>query len=321
MGRKSLLVEGLDALNEIREFGGRHGAKQEAAERGVSLGDFHAVGQATPITKKETFKDYLDITALFANYCKGEGIKTFQQVHEGDLAANFLVSKVNEGCAWNTIDKYASGLEKLSAGLEAKFSEKFDWHKDISEVKEGIKEYFKENGNFELASRAYAPDELQSVKEGLQERGNVRDELIYDVLKESGCRGSEACNITSEQLGGIKTYMGEEVGCINVIGKGDKPNELHISLESYSRLESYLESKGDGEKLGNLDNFRDVFKDICNKVGVDYDGGVHGIRHSWCQNRMEELQDKYGMTFQQALKQCSFEMSHERSEITKIYLR
>ena len=48
--------------------------------------------------------------------------------------------------------------------------------------------------------------------------------------------------------------------------------------------------------------------------------GAHGVRHSYAQERMEELQ-KQGLSRSLSLETVSQEMGHFRPEITEVYLR
>ncbi len=48
--------------------------------------------------------------------------------------------------------------------------------------------------------------------------------------------------------------------------------------------------------------------------------GAHGVRHSYAQQRMQELQ-KLGLVRDMALRTVSQEMGHFRPEITETYLR
>ncbi|MDF5425801.1 site-specific integrase, partial [Vibrio parahaemolyticus] len=47
--------------------------------------------------------------------------------------------------------------------------------------------------------------------------------------------------------------------------------------------------------------------------------GAHGLRHSYAQERMSELQKN--MTYEKALEVVSQEMGHFRPDITEVYLR
>jgi integrase len=52
---------------------------------------------------------------------------------------------------------------------------------------------------------------------------------------------------------------------------------------------------------------------------LDRSNGAHGLRHSYAQDRMEELQQR-GIFYQQALGIVSQEMGHFRADITEVYL-
>lgn len=53
---------------------------------------------------------------------------------------------------------------------------------------------------------------------------------------------------------------------------------------------------------------------------LGWSAGAHGVRHSYAQERMSELQD-HGLTRAQALETVSQEMGHFRPDITETYLR
>jgi hypothetical protein len=48
--------------------------------------------------------------------------------------------------------------------------------------------------------------------------------------------------------------------------------------------------------------------------------GIHGLRHNYAQQRMEELQSR-GFYYSDALAIISQEMGHFRPDITEVYLR
>ena len=56
------------------------------------------------------------------------------------------------------------------------------------------------------------------------------------------------------------------------------------------------------------------------KTTLGYSNGGHGLRHTYAQNRMDELM-KLGFARQQALETVSQELGHFRPDITEVYLR
>lgn len=56
------------------------------------------------------------------------------------------------------------------------------------------------------------------------------------------------------------------------------------------------------------------------KCELGWSHGAHGLRHSYAQTRMDELQQQ-GFLYHEALEIVSQEMGHFRSSITEVYLR
>ncbi|WP_310621609.1 hypothetical protein [Flexibacterium corallicola] len=57
------------------------------------------------------------------------------------------------------------------------------------------------------------------------------------------------------------------------------------------------------------------------KRALGWSKGAHGLRHSYAQERMLELQVTHKLEWEQALETVSQEMGHFRPEITMEYLR
>lgn len=56
------------------------------------------------------------------------------------------------------------------------------------------------------------------------------------------------------------------------------------------------------------------------KRTLGWSHGAHGVRHTYAQTRMEELQ-QLGRIYQEALEIVSQELGHFRRDITEVYLR
>ncbi|MDQ6995347.1 MAG: site-specific integrase, partial [Mariprofundaceae bacterium] len=54
-------------------------------------------------------------------------------------------------------------------------------------------------------------------------------------------------------------------------------------------------------------------------VALGRSNGAHGLRHSYAQNRMNELKNTH--SYKESLTIVSQEMGHFRPEITEVYLR
>ena len=53
---------------------------------------------------------------------------------------------------------------------------------------------------------------------------------------------------------------------------------------------------------------------------LGWSSGIHGLRHNYAQERMDELQGS-GFYYEDALAIVSQEMGHFREDITEVYLR
>jgi integrase len=71
--------------------------------------------------------------------------------------------------------------------------------------------------------------------------------------------------------------------------------------------------------IGAGKQFTDSFSKASDRA-LDWSTGAHGLRHSYAQERMDELQSM-GYDRDTALETVSQEMGHFRPDITEVYLR
>ena len=122
-----------------------------------------------------------------------------------------------------------------------------------------------------------------------------------------------------EDLKGIKQdpHTGKQIGAIEVVGKGGKEREIHVSPETYQAAASII------EKNGNLNfdksEYREALKEAAIESGQDYHGS-HGLRWNYAQEKMDELEKNTSMTYEERLQEVAWEMGHERADITEHYL-
>ncbi|MDE9483869.1 site-specific integrase, partial [Xenorhabdus bovienii] len=102
------------------------------------------------------------------------------------------------------------------------------------------------------------------------------------------------------------------------------PHHLAEQLESLRRPEprpitdrgiNYLSSY----EIGAGKAWTNSFSAAAGRV-LGWSAGAHGVRHSYAQERMSELQ-RQGLVREDALTTVSQEMGHFRPEITETYLR
>ena len=184
-------------------------------------------------------------------------------------------------------------------------------------------------------SRAYTQGQRELVHESLTSRQQLAAEIVYAT----GLRASEILTIrpvaeqpvSNHRTWGSDRFFGRtEYVRYSVNGKGGLIREVAIPpalaerleasrrdvpLERFDRgvkLESYYDLPG-GQALSA------AWSSASNHE-LGWSAGIHGLRHNYAQERMDELQGS-GFSYDDALTIVSQEMGHFRGDITETYLR
>lgn len=186
----------------------------------------------------------------------------------------------------------------------------------------------------EKSARAYSKEHVQEIIKNENEYTSIPIELAF----KTGLRAHEmlTLNYADVQRAHIReTHKDKFFNMRNnhiiytVNGKGGLIREVAIDNDLARRLEErrlenaekvtdrniYYQKNYDiagGKELSNK------FSKLSNEK-LSYSNGLHGLRHSYAQNRLELLQ--YIHEYKEALKIVSLELGHFRAEITKEYLR
>lgn len=185
----------------------------------------------------------------------------------------------------------------------------------------------------ELTGRAYTPEQVEIVAEHQSDRYALATEIAYDA----GLRASELYTLApveeraaDERPALESKFEGREGVRYTVEGKGGLVREVVISHELAERLEDRRldEPKQETDRgvhyeqrydLGAGQKWSNSFSGASNR-GLGWSTGAHGVRHSYAQERMEELQNA-GHSNESAKETVSQELGHFRSDITDTYLR
>lgn len=144
--------------------------------------------------------------------------------------------------------------------------------------------------------------------------------LVASVQYEGGARLREAAQIKPEQLRGLTrdTVSGREVGRILLTDtKGGKIREIQVRPSTYREIHSYM------EKNGILKVGRSTYRAEVGKAATsagESARGTHDFRYCYAQERYGEC-IRSGMVGLVAMQQVSWEMGHERADITIHYLK
>jgi len=174
-----------------------------------------------------------------------------------------------------------------------------------------------------FSNRAY-PDPVRLI-------GAIHDgtfQLQASLQYEGGLRAEGVgapCNrrirnpLTAESLRaiGADPVTGKPVGIVASVEKGGKETEHFVSVETYRRLEEYIQMHGRLES--DYCTYVEEINRAAHETGQYVTGrGSHGLKHNFAQERYLECID-HGMTHEQALQQTSLETSHFRLRETLAY--
>lgn len=168
----------------------------------------------------------------------------------------------------------------------------------------------------ETSQRAY--DNPQALIGALKEETH---RLGAAIQYEGGLRFYEMGKIDPDQLQGLREdpYTGEERGVVRLDPpdtKGGKGREVSLSPDTYQALAKHIAEHGvfKVEYQGYLEDL----KKAAGATGQDYHAS-HGLRWNFAQQRYVELTSE-GRCHEESLHIVSWDMGHERGNITMHYL-
>lgn len=183
-------------------------------------------------------------------------------------------------------------------------------------------------------SRSYTPGQVERIAGAQTERYALATHIAYNA----GLRAHELLTLRSIKERGASThrqwsadrFQGRSGMKYTVEGKGGLIREVLIS----QRLSQQLESRRLSEPQAVIDRgiARQQYYNIgggklwsksfseASKRELGWSNGAHGVRHSYAQERMNELQ-RDGMNYLVAKEVVAHEVGHFDKETTSVYLR
>ncbi|MCE5380591.1 site-specific integrase [Pectobacterium punjabense] len=184
-----------------------------------------------------------------------------------------------------------------------------------------------------LAGRAYTTAQITRICTAQTIKNALATELAYAA----GLRAHELYTLArpdeqppSARQADETKWAGRDGITYTVHGKGGLVREVHIPKDLALRLEAVrrdnaviLADRGVNHTsryaLGGGHPWSNSFSAAAQRV-LGWSAGAHGVRHSYAQERMRELQHQ-GLSREASLTTVSQEMGHFRPEITETYLR
>lgn len=184
-----------------------------------------------------------------------------------------------------------------------------------------------------LSSRAYTTEQVQAIA-ALQAPQNA---LATEIAHSAGLRAHELLTLQRADLRpaddrpALAGKFSHRDGVLyTVAGKGGLTREVLIPSNLAEKLEDrrlsvpqQVTDRGIHYQkhydIGGGRAFSQSFSRASNNA-LGYSHGAHGLRHSYAQERIDELRAN-GLPREIALETVSQEMGHFRAEITEVYLR
>lgn len=186
-----------------------------------------------------------------------------------------------------------------------------------------------------LQSRAYTQRQIQLVAGAQTQKHSLPTRIAADA----GLRAHELLTLlpfderatSAHRIWTDERFEGREnVKRFTVVGKGGLVREVAMVSELADQLDAlrlaaprvitdreiYYEQFYD---IGGGKQWSDSFSKAAQRE-LGWSSGAHGVRHTYAQVRMRELQ-LLGRSYEIALTIVSQEMGHFRSDITEVYLR
>jgi len=184
-----------------------------------------------------------------------------------------------------------------------------------------------------LTGRAYTAEQVSMVATAQTEKNSISTAIAYAA----GLRANELHTLlpinerpADDRPALVTKFEGREGVRYTVVGKGGLvreiilPHDLAEQLETLRLRESLpVTDRGvhyeQHYAIGAGQRWSNSFSRAANRT-LEWSAGAHGVRHSYAQERLDELQNA-GHSLDLAKETVSQELGHFRPSITDIYLR
>ena len=277
---------------------------------------WHNLGKKIGIYSYATADAYREVWRQVLNFAKSEfKVRDIEKL-QGKHVQAYLESRIADNIAHATFLKEAAACEKLETALNGYAGRRqtlnsYAFSQNIKDARSDADTMLR---RFD-GSRAYAaPGRLVAAVK------NPTHRLVARMQYESGARISECNYLKQENLRGIlrDPVTGATKGVIHVTkAKGGLNGEKYLLPATYRKLEDKI--KASGRFKFDRDRYRGSLKDAAKATGQYYNAS-HGLRWNFARKRFQTIQQS-GYSYEKAMAVVSFELMHQRADITKHYLK
>lgn len=298
---------------------GRFAKKDPVAVSKTQAANVMKQMQGTHLRSVGTVRNYEQALAKVARYANAEHSCSLRQLTP-EQAYQYLEHRGQE-VGQKTLDMERQAIQAMM-------------HHVTKSLPEGERlNVIKSEQDAALSSRAYTAEQVGVIASSQTERNALATEIAHAA----GLRAHELLTLQriderapDERPALESKWQGREGEPYTVQGKGGLVREVRIPNELAERLETlrldesqrvtdrgihYTQNYG----LNGGEKWSKSFSAASTRA-LNWSAGAHGVRHSYAQERMHELQHQ-GLTRDKALETVSQEMGHFRPSITETYLR
>ncbi len=277
-------------------------------------------GKGNAIESVGTARNYEQSLKTCCDYLKEFKLGSLREMTP-EKANTYLELRAQE-CSQKTIDMDRQALQAMMQHVthELKETDKLDVIKSSVETVE--------------SSRSYTPEQVNAIIQHQTEHHALSTQLCYEsglrahelhTLRPSGEVNPSPRDVHQDKFSHLpndsKTYTVEGKG--GLIREVQIPNHLAEKLEE-RRLDMPQQISDRGVNYESHYNiagghkFSDAFSKASSRA-LGYSNGAHGLRHSYAQNRYEQLANHFERL--DVMTIISQELGHFRPDITEVYLR
>ena len=242
---------------------------------------------------------------------------------------HYLLKRIKDGIAYDSWKKEAAHIGKLENALRKLASTESETEYESPGIRMAALDpelRFMARETLARSSKTFGHfDNPEAVIECLESASYPDFALAARVQLEGGARCREVCLIAEKQLHGLAgdQLTGRMHGQVHLTDtKGGKPRTIQVSTELYAELEKAVARKGAFHV--SMGSYTKAVHKAARASG-EILGGTHAFRYCFARRRYRELTMPSpagaGLTHEAAIQQVSWEMGHERADITLLYLR
>lgn len=279
----------------------------------------NALQRSGAIQSLRTADNYRQALTQVCRFVKSERLGSLRDLTP-EQAISYLEMR-GEEIGQKTLDQERHAIQAMMQHL----THKLDVKAHLPSVKSDYQQI--------LTSRSYTTQQVAMVAEAQRDMNSLSTQIAHAA----GLRGHELLTLRrieerdpSSRPALAEKFQGREGERYTVKGKGGLVREVCIPKHLAQQLEARrLESPikvtdrtvhyAQHYDINGGKKWSSSFTQASNRA-LGWSTGAHGLRHSYAQERMHELQSA-GMNRNLALEVVSQEMGHFRPEITETYLR